>query len=242
MNLDSNKWRRMTNVPFMTYAFLIIQLVVFVLMELVGMKFGIYGGSENGGILLLFGAMTPSAIIENHQFWRFITPIFVHIGLTHIALNSLTLYFAGRILEPIIGHIRFFAVYVLSGILGNLLSFAFSHPNSISAGASTSLFGMFAAFIILGRIYPYHPMIRRMSQNMTLLIVLNLVMNIFDSGVDMFGHLGGAIGGILVMMVIGTPKKQRGLEQEINKHKRILSGIIFLFIIGFCLAYGFMFG
>lgn len=239
MSQYSSNWQRINRAPIFTYLFLGIQLIVFVLMELMGMKNGILSGSENSQILYLFGAMSPQSVIENHELWRFVTPIFVHIGLTHIGINSLSLYFVGRILEPIIGHTRFFILYMVSGIMGNALSFAFGNPYALSAGASTSLFGLFAAFIVLGKIYKYHPMIRHMSQNMTLLIILNLIMNLFDSGVDILGHLGGAIGGVLLMIVLGVPRKS--LEGKLNVHQRIAAGIFTVFLLVFCVYYGFKF-
>ena len=233
------KLQKINNAPFFTFLFLGIQLVVYVLMEISGMRFGMSGGSENSQILYLFGAMSPQAVIQNHEYWRFVTPIFIHIGLSHLAINSLSIYFVGRILEPIIGHTRFFLLYLLSGVMGNMLSFAFGDAYGLSAGASTSLFGMFAAFIILGRWFPYHPLIRHMSQNMKLLIILNLVMNLFDSGVDILGHLGGAIGGVLMMIVLGVPKKN--LSEKLNVHQRIAVGIFVIFFMVFCVMYGFRF-
>lgn len=229
-------FQKLNRAPFFTYTFLGIQLLVFVLMEITGMRAGIMGGSENSQILYWFGAMSPDAVVQNQEYWRFVTPIFIHIGFIHLGINSLTLYFAGRILEPIIGHTRFFILYMLSGVMGNALSFGFGSSYGLSAGASTSLFGMFAAFIVLGRIYPYHPVIRHMSQNMMLLIVMNLVMNLFDSGVDILGHLGGAIGGILFMIALGVPK--RNLEQKINIHQRIAAGIFAIFLMIFCIFKG----
>lgn len=239
MNQLSNKWQKVNRSPFFMYIFLGIQLAVFVGMELMGTKNGILNGSEDSTILFLFGAMSPQAIIQNHEYWRFVTPIFVHIGLTHLALNSLSLYFVGRILEPIIGHVRFFIVYLFSGIIGNLLSFAFGNSYGLSAGASTSIFGIFAAFIVLGKIYRHHPLIQQMSQSMTLLIILNLVMNLFDSGVDILGHVGGAIGGVLLMIIVGVPQKSQ--QEKMNIHKRIAAGIFTVFLVIFCLVYGFTF-
>ncbi len=239
MNQFSSKWNKINRIPFLTYTFLGIQVIIFILMEIIGVSNGIMNGSENSALLYLFGAMSPQAIIQNQEYWRFITPIFIHIGLTHLALNSLSLYFVGRILEPIIGHTRFFIVYLVSGIMGNLLSFAFGSSYGLSAGASTSLFGIFAAFIVLGKIYRYHPMIQQMSQSMKLLIILNLVMNIFDSGVDILGHLGGAIGGVLLMIVVGVPKNT--LQEKVNGHKRIATAIFTVFFIGFCFMYGLSF-
>lgn len=235
------RWQQIKRGPYFTYLFLSLQVIVFLLMELDGLRHGVMNGSEHSLILLKYGAITPDAILIGHQYWRFVTPIFVHIGLFHLAINSLSLYFVGRLLEPIIGHVRFLVVYLLSGILGNVISFAFGNPYSVSAGASTSIFGMFAAFIILGRIYPYHPLIRQMSRSMTMLIVMNLVMNLFDSGVDILGHFGGALGGLLLMMIVGVPKTSYQFKEPIDQHKRFLSGVVFLFLIVFCLVYGFTF-
>lgn len=239
MTTYSRNWNRIKGAPFFTYLFLGIQLLVFIIMEVIGLKNGLVGGSENSQVLFMFGAMSPAAVVKYGEYWRFITPIFVHIGITHLAINSLSLYFVGRLLEPIIGHTRFFVLYLISGIAGNALSFAFGNPYGLSAGASTSLFGLFAAFIALGKMFPYHPMIRQMSQNMKLLIILNLVMNLFDSGVDILGHLGGAIGGLLLMIALGVPRKNADIN--LNIHKRISASIFVVFIIIFSIYYGFKF-
>jgi len=232
-------WSKIKRAPYFTYLFLGIQILVFVLMEIYGLRLGIYNGSENIGILSLFGAITHDSVVLYGEYWRFITPIFVHIGFFHLLLNSLCLYFVGRILEPLIGHMRFFIVYLFSGILGNLLSFAFGSTNSISAGASTSIFGIFAAFIILGQIYKNHPGIHYMSRNMTLLIVMTLISNLFDSGVDILGHLGGAIGGLLLMMIVGVPVKQLGFNENIDTRKRILALLLFILLSVGCVYKGF---
>lgn len=232
------KLEKINRLPFFTYGFLGIQIIVYVLMELKGVRLGIINGSENSAILYLFGAMSPAAIAQEHDYWRLVTPIFIHIGFMHLALNSFSLYFVGRLLEPIIGNTRFFVLYMLSGILGNLFSFALGNPYGLSAGASTSLFGIFAAFVVLGKIFPYQPLIRQMSRNMGLLIMLNLVMNLFDSGVDILGHFGGAVGGVLLMLVLGVPKARNRGEVDINGHKRIVSGIMFVFLCVVCYYYG----
>lgn len=233
-------WSRLNRMPIYTYLFLTIQIAVYVLMEMIGWKNGLLNGSENIEMLLNFGAMTPTLIIYEHQYWRFITPIFIHIGFFHLALNSLSLYFVGRILEPIVGHTRFFLIYILSGIVGNILSFGFSSIYTISAGASTSLFGIFAAFIVLGKMYRYHPAIQHMSRNMTMLIIMNLVMNIFDTGVDMLGHVGGAIGGVLLMIMLGVPKGSVLGNKQTALNKRLLATLGLIFVICGCLYIGFL--
>ncbi len=235
-----NNFNRLRRGPYVAYAFLAIQILVFVSMELYGLvSYGTFGGSESGSILIQFGAMSREAVVVSHEWWRFITPIFVHIGFTHILINSITLYFMGAQLENLIGHMRFFFLYLLSGILGNVLSFGFSNVNAISAGASTSLFGMFAAVIALSHIYKYNPAIQAYAKSMRMFIFMNIFFNLFSPSVDILGHIGGALGGYLMMNVIGAPKSYNGrtINEGVTIHTRIINGIIYLFIFIISLVY-----
>ena len=74
--------------------------------------------------------------------------IFVHIGWEHFIVNMIPLYFLGRQVEEIFGSKQVFFLYLLSGMMGNLFVFAFT-PKVVAAGASTSLYGLFAAIIVL---------------------------------------------------------------------------------------------
>ena len=86
--------------------------------------------------------MGPFVVYLN-EYWRFFTPIFLHFGLAHFAINSVILYYMGQQVEAIYGHSRFFALYLLSGIMGNTMSFAFNQIGVQSAGASTSFIRTF---------------------------------------------------------------------------------------------------
>ena len=209
--------------------FLTIQILVFVVMTLVGITRGLgLNGTQNVGLLYEFGALNAHGIILYHEFWRFITPIFIHIGLTHLLFNSVFLYFAGRDLESIMGHWRFFCFYLLAGIGGNILSFAFANPASISAGASTSLFGIFGAFIALGRIFPHNPKIQYMAKNMLTLAAVNLLFNLFATNIDMYGHIGGLISGFLLGFVFSAPalfSSRFSATRDDNIHRRFACGL-----------------
>ncbi len=73
--------------------------------------------------------------------------------------------------------------------MGNLGSFAFT--DSLSAGASTAIFGLFGAFMMLEKVFPKNPAIVSMAKTFLLFIVLNIGTDIFVSGIDIAGHLGG---------------------------------------------------
>lgn len=210
--------------PFVTIGFLSIQTAVFALAYLLP------------GLMIEFrGSMFGPAVVMNHEYWRFITPLFIHYGLMHFAVNSVILYYMGQQVEAVYGHWRFFAIYLMSGIAGNLLSFAFNDLRVQSAGASTGLFEMFGAFIVLGFHFKNNPMIQAMVRQFALFIGLNFLFGLFDQTIDFYGHLGGLIGGILVGNIVALPLKS---VKTYSIHLRIISGMILIFFIGFCLFYG----
>lgn len=187
--------------PFVTWALLVLIAVVFLLESLAG-------GSTNLQTLVNFGAKI-NYLVQDGDWWRLFTPIFLHIGVLHILTNGVTLYFVGTILEPLIGHVRFLVIFLLSGITGNLASFAFGSANSISAGASTSLFGLFAAFLALALIYRENNFLGQMGKTFLALIIINLLLDFAMTSVDIWGHLGGAVGGFLLGIALGLPGIRR---------------------------------
>ncbi|MFT8668225.1 MAG: rhomboid family intramembrane serine protease [Liquorilactobacillus hordei] len=210
--------------PVVTYTLLGMNVIVFILMTLAG-------GSENLGVLVEFGAKVNALIVEG-QWWRLITPMFLHIGFEHIIVNMITLYFVGIQLENILGRIRFLAVYLVSGLIGNLASFAFN-PNAVSAGASTALFGLFGVFLMMGESFGSNPYIRVMAKQFLLLVVLNIGFG-FYGGVDLAGHIGGLIGGFLMGYSVGVP-----YVGSVPLPKKIVSilALIFLGIMMFTLGF-----
>lgn len=215
-------WRRY---PVVTYGFLALSIFMYILMSM-------NGGSQNPFTLVIFGAKVNELIVFG-DWWRLITPMFLHIGLTHIIFNGLVVYFLGAQLEMLIGHFRYFLLYVLSGIMGNAASFAFS--NAISAGASTAIFGLFAATIVLGKLYPHRASIQQLSRNYLVLIILNVVLGLFNTGIDNAGHMGGLVGGYLIMYAISSPNVWNN-----PKKQRIIYGAIFLVVLIILIIIGFV--
>ena len=217
-------WNKLKNQPFVTIGFLSIQTAVFLFAYLLP------------GLLIEFrGSMFGPLIALNHEYWRFVTPIFIHYGLMHFAINSVILYYMGQQVEAIYGHGRFFLIYLLSGVMGNVLGFAFNDMNVQAAGASTSLFGIFGAFIVLGIHFKNNPGIQAMVRQFSLFIVLNLVFGLFDQTIDMYGHVGGLIGGILMGNIVALPMR---VGKTYSIHVRIISAMILLFLLFFCIVYG----
>lgn len=188
--------------PFITYLFILIQCIIFFWMEL-------NGGSTNTSNLIKYGAKVNQLIVQG-EWWRFITPVFIHIGFLHLAMNTLSLYYLGTEVERIYGRFRFLIIYIFAGFTGVVASFLFSP--SLSAGASGAIFGCFGALIYFGVTYPKLFM-RTMGMNLIIVLVLNLVFGFSMAGIDNAGHLGGLAGGFLAAGLVHFPKKTKLLFQ-----------------------------
>ncbi|USS93854.1 rhomboid family intramembrane serine protease [Fructilactobacillus ixorae] len=212
--------------PVVTWSLIGIMVVVFGLMTLAG-------GTNDLTVLVQFGAEV-NQLVQAGQWWRLITPIFIHIGWQHLTLNLLTLYFVGRILENVFGHVRFLLLFLGAGIIGNLFSFAFGSNTSVSAGCSTSLFGLFGAFLMLALARPHNEWIRQTARSFLVLVVLNLVSDVFLPFVNIWGHLGGLVGGFCLAFGLGLPHPHLLPKKVQFFYANVLIIVIIaLWIIGF---------
>lgn len=159
-----------------------------------------------------FGGVLGDEIqVDPRQSWRLLAAMFVHVGLRHFVLNMVTLYFIGRIAEDLFGSKAFLALYLLSGLMGNLFVLVFS-PEVVAAGASTALAGLFAAIVSL-RFIARSPYIHYLSQRYTSLILINILFS-FMPGISLAGHLGGLVGGGLLAFVFPVYGERDSLKKS----------------------------
>ncbi len=90
--------------------------------------------------VLLYLGLIP-AIIGDRP-WTIITSIFLHANIWHILFNMMTLYFFGRYLCVLLGEKKFLTVFLIGGILGNVLYLLLGPPYSIAIGASGAVFAL----------------------------------------------------------------------------------------------------
>lgn len=203
-----------------TMGLLSVTVLVFLAMQVI-----FFGQATTGYAVLLSGGFYGELVKQLPQeSWRLLSPIFVHIGWEHFILNSLTLYFVGRMAESLFGSGRFLILYLLSGLMGNLFTFLLS-PSVIAAGASTSLFGLFAAISLLGY-FGHNPYLKQLGRQYQVLIGLNLVFNLFSPDVSMAGHVGGAVGGLLCAVFLSNL-----LESQIFKSSLRFQALVAYVII-----------
>src|SRR5262249_46554138 len=106
---------------------------------------GLQPGPDQNGILLALGAK-ENELIQSGEYWRLITPIFLHAGLIHLAINNLSLLALGSAVERIFGPARFLILYLFSGICGSIASYEFSPL--LSVGASGAIFGLAGVIMV----------------------------------------------------------------------------------------------
>ncbi|BCB80704.1 rhomboid family intramembrane serine protease [Phytohabitans flavus] len=152
-----------------------------------------------------FGDVYPG--VADGAYYRLITAMFIHYGLVHLALNMWALWMLGRNLEAVLGPLRFLALYLLAGLGGNVACYLIT-PDSLAAGASTAVFGLFAAFFIV---------LRRLGRDTSAVIgilVVNIVLTFAVPGISIAGHLGGLVVGSIVGAVMAyAPAARRTLVQ-----------------------------
>lgn len=141
-----------------------------------------------------FGPLTLTG-----DWWRTITCNFIHIGLIHIVMNMYALLYIGGYLEQLIGGRRLLVSYLLTGLFAALSSLMI-HPETISAGASGSIFGLYGIFLAF---LIFHQRIEK-GQRKSLLysigffVIYNLMIGAREEGIDNAAHVGGLVSGLLL--------------------------------------------
>lgn len=157
-----------------------------------------YDAVYDSGIMLKMGALSYETFM-NGAWYQLVTALFMHFGLSHLFNNMLLLAYAGCELEKRIGSISYLILYLVSGILGNVVSLWYYNDigeAAVSAGASGAIFGVVGALIIVLIAN------RTQTDNLTpgrllLLAVFTIYNGIATMGVDNAAHIGGFISGII---------------------------------------------
>ena len=186
--------------PFLTYTFLGINLIFFLLMVFAGLHLfpNPIEGSTDQRVLIDFGAKVNS-LIQAGEVWRLLASTFIHIGIIHLVFNLYALWALGPFTEESLGHRRFFMIYIASGLGGSTASFLFSP--ALSAGASGAIFGLLGALLY----YSYkRPALWKsgLGMNLVVVILVNFGFGLVQPGIDNFAHLGGLITGTITCALL----------------------------------------
>jgi membrane associated rhomboid family serine protease len=172
-------------------------------------------------VLLPFGAKLNSYIHTQHQWWRFVTPMFLHVNLLHLIVNMYSLWIVGPYVEKLYGSAKFVVFWVVTGVAGvvgsyltvrpglagnPITGFIFKAYDTPSAGASGALFGLVGVLFVFGIKFRHElpeGFKRAFGTGLLPMIVLNLFIGYTLRGyIDNAAHLGGLLSGALLALVV----------------------------------------
>jgi len=232
-----------------TIVFLVANFFVFLLMwESSGMSSTVLWGAFPEQVLLAYGAKTNYLIRFDHQWWRFVTPVFIHVNLPHVLINMYSLWVIGPWVEKLYGSAKFTVFWILTGIAGVLASYLTVIPGSNpglfgsfliksadepSAGASGALFGLVGVLFVFGLKYRRElpeGFKRAFGTGMLPVILLNLAIGFIGRGfIDNAAHMGGLLsGGVLAAFI---SYKRPGTPASVTIAWRVLQIIALLVVL-----------
>lgn len=165
-----------------------------------------------------FGAVTGYAIFEDKEYWRLVTSMFLHFGISHLGSNMISLIALGNMLEKRLGHIKYAILYMVSGIgaagVSTMLQYIKSQyvdAIAVSAGASGAIFGVIGGLIWMvckqkwcskgQSVYEEIPM-----KSLLLMTFFSLFSGFTTAGVDNAAHVGGLIIGFLFSFLLARKR------------------------------------
>ena len=176
----------------------------------------LFGDTEDAVFMMQHGAMYSDFVIQDHEYYRLFTCLFLHFGIEHLLNNMGILGALGWNLELQTGKIRFLLIYFGSGLFGNVVSLIFhgaAQEYTVSAGASGAIFGLMGA--LLWVVIANHGRLGRLSgRGMLVMVALSLYFGLSSSGVDNYAHIGGLVCGFLLALILY--RKRRGRDGSEN--------------------------
>lgn len=155
-----------------------------------------------GAYAALLNATAFSPSVMAARPWTLVTSMFVHSSnISHVACNMVSLWVVGSVMERLLGHWRFLAMYLLCGLGGDLglIAWGLASPSewySYAIGASGAIFGLFGALLVV---------YRRLGvdiRGMAVWMALNFALPLFVPNIAWQAHVGGLVVGIIAMAAL----------------------------------------
>jgi rhomboid protease GluP len=227
------------SVPYVTYSIVGVTIVVYLLQVASVYFFGYANPSSQIDWLEAYGARI-NEFIRVGELWRLLTPALLHASIPHILFNMYALVVFGVGLERNFGHWRFLTLYVLGAFTGNVLSFLLS--SGYSVGASTAIFGLIGAegiFLYQNR-KMFGNQFGRAIGNIVFIVAINLFLGL-TPGIDIWGHIGGLLGGLIFAWFAGPRFEVEGIFPalhlaDVREAREVLTGVAAVILIFGALA------
>ncbi|MCG1023997.1 rhomboid family intramembrane serine protease [Sutcliffiella horikoshii] len=183
-------------------------------------------------------------LVWQGEYWRLVTPIFLHASLTHLLFNSLSLVLFGPGVERMLGKGKFIAFYLLGGILANVATLLLRPEIYTHLGASGAIFAIFGLYFYMVFLRP-DLLDRANSQVILTILVIGLVMTFLNQNINVIAHLFGFFAGtVLAPFFLGrgpnsAPRSFRAIFPKTDRPRGPRSGkqtIVWIVLIGLVLV------
>lgn len=158
--------------------------------------------------LIRFGSLFPPFVSEG-EWWRFVTPIFIHLGVIHLAFNTVALFQLGPYVEELYGRGKLLVVFIFSGIVSLVGMYVFGQGG---AGASGGLFGLIGALVAYGVRMPTQFGQAVKSQAIQW-AVYGVIMSIFFRASNT-AHVSGLVAGFVFAYLLGPDEPRTDGERK----------------------------
>ena len=140
-------------------------------------------------------------LIQMGEYWRLVTPIFVHAAFTHVLFNSFSLVLFGPALERALGKYQFLLVYLGCGIAANISTLILKPPYYTHIGASRAIFGLFGIYLAI-TFLKKEAMPQQGKQIILPIAALGVIMSFSQGNINITGHISGLIAGFIIGSVL----------------------------------------
>lgn len=196
-----DKVARFHTAPVATLALLAAFVAMFVL-ELAWAVMPTDGLSPTVGTLIALGGLEHSRV-EAGEYWRLLTCAFLHGDFWHLLFNCVAMYMAGGVLENLVGRRWMLGLFVIGAVGGSLASLALNEAHVTSVGASGAIMGLLAAAMVTSLRLPSGPARHQILISLGQILIPSLLpLAAGGSKVDFGAHLGGAIAGAVVGLLL----------------------------------------
>ncbi len=158
-------------------------------------------------------------LISEGEYWRLVTPMFLHASLLHLLFNMFSLFLFGPELEQIAGKARFLTIYLLAGLVGNIATYLMYDWNYMSVGASGAIYGILGAFGAL--VYYTRNALPQLKQIIVPIIVIGVIMTFIQSNINVTAHIAGLITGFILGLIYFHPKRIAAWKKKKKKFKTV---------------------
>ena len=187
--------------PVLVYSIASINVILWILLE-------VSGNSTNPSSLRKFGAI-DSYLIWSGEYWRLASAIFLHVGASHLAINSISLVIMGGMTERLYGHRNFITIFLVTGIIGSTASYLNIENGVVGAGASGAIFGCLGSLVsffyirkeVLGKSG------KQTLNGLIILALVNLAFGFVFPAIDNWAHTGGFIAGLCSGYFLAYPSR-----------------------------------